>query len=187
MLKEKLTGILALGMFIPMMLPHGCSTTGSHQKGAANEKILMGSKASSYIGDLKEKFVGKPYTVKAVRWRGSEDIIAFVFNTYGGGIEFVAKRDDGIHFYSHLILDETNEGTQVTEENIQSYLNEINENKLKPFIILDGKSEEKAIIYTRTGYQIYSHINSKGELTIELSDNLSQGRNSLFQWNRGKK
>jgi hypothetical protein len=75
----------------------------------------------------------------------------------------------------------------VTEENIQSYTKEIDDNILKPFIILDSKGEEKAIIYTRTGYQMYSHVNSEGELTIELSDDLYQGRNSLFQWGRGKK
>ena len=157
------------------IIPAGC---------AVNNKILMGSNASSYLGDLKERVVKSHYTVKYIRWRGSEGVIALILNTDGRGFESISRLDDGLHFYSYLILDRIEEDRKVTEEDVQSYLKEIEKNHLKPFVIFDKSGEEKAIIWTRVGNQISAYVNSKGHVTIELSDNLYMGRRAISLWRR---
>lgn len=168
--------ILTFILILLSIIPAGC---------AVNNKILMGSRASSYIGDLKERLAKRLYTVKEVRWRGSDDIIAFIFNTDGGGFEYISRLDDSIHFYSHIILDRVKEGKKVTGEYVQNYLKEIEKNRLRPFVIFDDKGEGKAIIFTKAGNQISSYINNNGHVTIEISDNLYLGRR-LFQWRNNK-
>ena len=61
---------------------------------AVNNKILMGRGASSYLADLKERFVRKPYTAKYIRWRGSERVIALILNTDSRGFESISKLYD---------------------------------------------------------------------------------------------
>lgn len=151
-----------------------------------NNKVLMGKDASSYLADLKERFVRKPYTAKYIRWRGSERVIALILNTDGRGFESISRLDDGLHFYSYLILDRIEEARRVTEEDVQSYLKEIEKNHLKPFVIFDKSGEEKAIIWTRVGNQISAYVNSKGHVTIEISDNLYMGRRSISLWRRNQ-
>ena len=168
---------------ILLLIPSGCGV---------NNKVLMGRDASSYLADLKENLVKKPYTVKYIRWRGSEGVIAIIFNTDGGSFESISRLDDGLHFYSYLILDRIEEATRgVTEEDVQSYLwhwmPEIEKNHLKPFVIFDKSGEEKAIVWTRVGNQISAYVNSKGHVIIEISDNLYMGRRSPSLWRRDQK
>jgi hypothetical protein len=176
--KRRVRNLVIIIFILFSIIPAGC---------AVNNKVLMGRDASSYLADLKERFVRKPYTAKYIRWRGSERVIALIFNTNGGGFESISRLDDGLHFYSYLILDRIEETTRgVTEEDVQSYLKEIEKNHLKPFVIFDKSGEEKAIIWTRVGNQISAYVNGKGHVTIELSDNLYMGRRAISLWRRNQ-
>ena len=143
------------------------------EAGAFALTTLQGSEAKDYLGDAKAHLLGGNYTCDiltrshrdAMHGRFSDGV---VFNTDGGGFEFLKSKDGD----RDVVLDSPS-GRQeepVTEELWRHKIdNTLSDDNNIRYVFLDDNKKELAVLFVGNGTQVHGKMTSQNLLEISLS------------------
>ena len=151
---------------------------------AAHAQTLTGKKAAARIGDLKETLTGSEYYAVALE-RRNEDIStgnrvdAVIFSAFARTFKLIRRLDQ-----DHALALNVTGGRQaprVTAENFAWYRQLIEDNAMKPEVVLDKDGAELLIAYCGLRpCRIIASRKKDGRLNLEVRRFLQQREPDIF-------
>lgn len=136
--------------------------------------VIGGKDAASYMGEFKDKIAGRSYGAIILRRRNVEpmtgdmiDAVLFIPAEYK--YRYIRRLDED--YVLKLGSQQKKEADVVREDNVSAYEKIIEDNRLKPFVILDENNGELALVYC--GIQdcdITFYKNKKDEIIVHVKN-----------------